>query len=846
MAARFFANLALHKAEILFQKKSTKMLRNYLLIALRNLTAHKLFSVINVLGLTIGLACVMMIALFVRSEVGFDTQWTNADRTYRVMRNFELPGSGAPLYLATNAPPVGPLLKIDFPQFEHVIRLMDNTAVLSMPDNADSYYEDGLYFADPDVFEVFNVPLVQGNPQELFTGPFQVVIDEALAQKYFPAGGALGGTIMMSGSVPVRVTGVMQNLPRNTHLDAHAFVSMQTAEVMLGDSMQSWGFNNFHTYVVAEQGYNMANFEAQSDDFFRRRMGEDAPSFTSYSVIKVTDIHLQSHRDNELQANGSATVVLTFSAIAVFILLIACFNFMNLSTARSISRAREVGMRKVCGASRGQIAMQFLTESIVIAAIAVAVATLLVLALLPAFNALLGTSLSLELMSNFWVLPILCGFAVFVGTLAGLYPALYLASFPSATILRGELTKGRSGAVLRKALVVLQFTISIALVIASGIALSQLQYAQTLDLGFQKEQILIYRGSGQSGLGNDYETMKQELLRHPQIVSVTAANLMPGDQNTNADGFRYEGGGPDQIGMGYLNVDFDFFETFGIEFLNGRSFSEERGTDLLVEPTEQTPRTSANFILNELAAEQLGWSANNAQGKWLEVVMDREMTKVVRGNVIGVVDNIYFSSIREAIKPIYYRVMTSQSSTGSFPNLRHMAVRVTGNNLDETLAYIDATWNRFVPGVPIRQSFLNADFEALYEGERRQGVIFTWFSAMAIFIAALGLFGLASYMTGQRTREIGIRKVLGSTVGQLVGLLTKDFLILVCIAMLLAWPLAAYFMSGWLQSFAYRVGLNPLIFLMAGGVAIVIAALTVGLLVARTASNNPALSLRHE
>lgn len=822
------------------------MLRNYLLVAIRNLSSHKLFSVINVLGLTIGLACVMLIALFVRSEVGYDTQWINADRTYRVMRNFNPPGGGAPLYLATNAPPVGPLLKLEFSQFEQVVRLMDNTAVLSMPDSADSYYEPGLYFADPEVFEVFDIALLQGNPQELFTGPFQVVIDESLAQKYFPRGDALGGTITMSGEVPVRVTGIMENLPRNTHLDAHAFVSMQTADVILGARMQSWGFNNFHTYVVTEPGYDMANFEARSDDFFRRHMGEDAPSFTSFSTIKVTDIHLQSQRDNELQANGSAVVVLTFSAIAVFILLIACFNFMNLSTARSLSRAREVGMRKVCGASRGQIALQFLTESIVIAALAVAVATLLVLALLPAFNALLGTSLSLQLFANIWVLPTLLALALFVGALAGLYPALYLASFPAATILRGELTKGRSGVALRKALVVLQFTISIALVIASGIALAQLRYAQSLDLGFQKEQILVYRGSGQSGLGEDYETMKRELLRHPQIVAVTAANLMPGDQNTNADGLRFEGGGPDPIGMGYLNVDFDFFETFGIEFLTGRPFSEERGTDLFIEPSEDKPRSNASFILNELAARQLGWDAGTAQGKWLESVLDREGTRVVRGNVIGVVDNIYFSSIREAIKPVYYRVMPSQSNSGGFPNLRHMAVRVTGNELDETLAYIDATWKRFVPGVPIRQSFLDADFQALYEGERRQGVLFAWFSAMAIFIAALGLFGLASYMTAQRTREIGIRKVLGSSVGQVVSLLTKDFLVLVSIAVLLAWPLAAYFMNGWLRSFAYRVGLDPLIFIGAGGVALVIAALTVGLLVARTASSNPALSLRHE
>ena len=822
------------------------MLRNYLLVALRNLTAHKLFSVINVLGLTIGLACVVLIALFVRSEVGFDTQWSKADRTYRIMRNFNPPGGAAPLYLATNAPPVGPLLKLDFPQFEKVVRLMDNTAVLSMSNSADSYYESGLYFADPEVFEVFEIPMLQGDPQTPFDGPFQAVIDEGLAQKYFPDGNALGGTITMYGNTSVRVTGVMENLPRNTHLDAHAFVSMQTADAILGERMQSWGFNNFHTYVVAEPGYDMADFEAQAPDFFRRHMGEDAPSFTSFSVIRLTDIHLHSQRDNELKENGNATVVLTFSAIAIFILLIACFNFMNLSTARSLSRAREVGMRKVCGASRGQIAAQFLTESIVIAALAVCASTLLVLLLLPAFNALLGTSLALNLFNDVWVLPTLCGMAVLVGGLAGLYPALYLASFPSATILRGELTKGRGGVVLRKALVVLQFTISIALVIASGIALSQLRYAQSLDLGFEKAQTLIYRGSGQAGLGANYDTMKQELLRHPQIESVTAANLMPGDQNTNADGVRFEGSDLEVIGMGFLNVDFDFFETFGIEFLNGRSFSQERGTDLFEIPTSEKPQTTANFIVNELAAQQMGMSADSAVGKWFESILDREQTQIVRGNIVGVVDNIYFSSIREAIKPVYYRVMPSQSPNNSFPNLRSMAIRVTGNDLERTIADINEIWNRFVPGVPIQQSFLDADFQALYEGERRQSVIFTWFSAMAIFIAALGLFGLASYMTGQRTREIGIRKVLGSTVGQVVSLLTKDFLVLVCIAMLLAWPLAAYFMNGWLQSFAYRVGLNPLIFIVAGVLAIVIAALTVGLLVARTASNNPALSLRHE
>ncbi len=822
------------------------MLRHYFVIAARNLKSHLLFSCINILGLTIGVASVILIALFVRAEVNYDKQWTNADRTYRVMRNFNPPGGGAPLYLATNAPQVGPLLALEYPQFDYVIRLMDNTAVLSRPNSTDSFYESGLYFADADVFSVFDIPLLEGDPENLFNGPFQVVINQELAEKYFPQGGALGGTILMNGEVPVLVTGVMENLPRNTHLDARAFTSMQTAQVILGERMQSWGFNNFHTYIVADESFDLASFESQMPDFLSRHIGEQAPSFTSFTVMKLTDIHLNSARDNELQDNGSGVTVMTFSAIAVFILLLACFNFMNLSTARSLARAREVGMRKVCGASKLNIATQFLSESLLVAILAVALATVIVQLSLPAFNSLLGSSLSLDITQNLWVLPSLLLFALLVGVLAGLYPAFYLASFSSATILRGELSRGKSGQLLRKLLVVMQFAISIAMVTATGIALSQLRYAQTLDLGFAQEEVLVYRGSGQQGLGGSYYTMKQELLRHPQILSVTAANLMPGDQNTNADGVRFEGGGAGVIGMPYLNIDFDFFETFDIEFYAGRSFSQERGTDLFLEPVPGEPSANANFIINELAAQQMGWTAETAVGKWMESVMDQAATQVVRGTVVGVVDNIYFSSIREAVKPVYYRVMNSQSRVNPFPNLRSMAIRISGEQRGETIAFINSTWNQFVPGIPIQQSFLEADIDGLYESERRQGILFSWFSAMAIFIAALGLFGLASYMTGQRAREIGIRKVLGSSVLQLVQLMSKDFLLLVIVAIAIAWPAAAYFMSSWLDNFAYRVEMSPSIFVVSGVLALLIATLTVGLLSARIAARSPALSLRHE
>ena len=558
--------------------------------------------------------------------------------------------------------------------------------------------------------------------------------------------------------------------------------------------------------------------------------------------------HLNSQRDNELQPNGNITTVYTFSAIAFFILLIACFNFMNLSTARSATRAREVGLRKTLGADRAQVMTQFLGESILLTLIAVVVAVGLVQLLLPWFNNLIGLDLSVGYLENPSVILLLVGLASIVGLFSGSYPAFYLASFTPANILKGELTHGSGGVKLRKTLVIMQFSISIALVVAAGIALSQLRYAMNLDPGYNREQVLLYQGGAIEGLGPNYQTMKQELLRHPEVVSVTAANLMPGDQNTNSDGIRYEGGVDDFIGLPYLNVDYDFFETFDINFVTGRSFSRERPTDLFVEPNEENPSSTAAYILNGIAAAQIGFTPEEALDKWFEVGRggNSDTSLSARGPIIGVVDNIYFSSIREAVKPVYYRLMEHDNPQDQFPNFGQMAIKVSGQNMTETLDLIAATWAEFLPEVPVRQSFLDQKLDALYQSESKQSDIFTAFSVMAFFIAGLGLFGLASYLTEQRTREIGIRKVLGSSVVGIVSLLTRDFTRLVLIANLIAWPAAWYFMSGWLQNFAYRTPIGIGIFIFAAVLAWAIASLTVGLLAAISANANPTLSLRHE
>ncbi|MDA1369290.1 MAG: ABC transporter permease [Proteobacteria bacterium] len=824
------------------------MLKNFLLLTFRNLKANRLFTLINILGLAIGLTCVILIALFVRHETGYDKHWANADRTYKVMRTFLAGNTSPALYLATNAPQAGPLLRQDFPEFENVVRIMNGgQLIINDPETNQAFFEFGLHFADPDVYEVFDIPLLAGSWESALQAPLQMVINQTLANKYFPDGNAVGNSLLVAGQAPVQITAVMEDLADNTHLNAQGFISISTLVALFGEGfLENWGSNNFHTYVVTPENYNIETFVDSIPAFMNRHINENATSFTDFVVMPLPDIHLNSQRDNELGANGNIVTVYTFSAIAVVILLIACFNFMNLSTARSASRAREVGLRKTFGADRGQIALQFLGESVVLSLISVIIASVLVVFVLSWFNNLIDLQLQFSPLSEPLIPALLILLALAVGLVAGSYPAFYLSAFPTVNILRGELTRGSGGAKLRKILVVAQFSISIALVVASGIALSQLRYAMTMDPGFTKEQILIIRGNGVEGLGSNYQTMKQELLRHPSVVSVTAANLMPGDQNTNSDGVRYEGSDENFVGLPYLSVDYDFFETFDIELITGRSFSQQRGTDLFIEPTTDNPNTSAAYIVNEIAARQMGYSPDEVLNKWFEVGRGGGGSLTARGPVIGVANNIYFSSIREAVKPVYYRVMEHDNPSRQFPNFGQMALKLSGNDMTETLNFIESTWTSFLPGTPYRQEFMDQRFEEMYRSEQRQSEIFTAFSIMAILIAGLGLFGLASYLTEQRTKEIGVRKVLGSGVADIVTLLTKDFSKLVLIANLIAWPAAWYFMNNWLESFAYRTPMSVGIFLFAGVLAWLIASVTVGTLAAITANINPTLSLRHE
>jgi putative ABC transport system permease protein len=820
------------------------MLKNYLTIALRNLVKHKLYSAINIFGLAVGLACCIAIALFVRQELSYDTQWAHADRIWRITREFKGSNGNASLRLATNAPQAGPLLEADFAEIEEMGRLMGTRVLVSRGETA--FYEPEFTAADQGFLGIFDFEFVRGEPAGALTEPFTLILTESLAQKYFGNEDPLGQTLTVENQVELKVTGVIRDLPQTTHLELSMIASLPTFQALYGARFsENWGSNNFLTYIRLPEGYDIAQLEAQLPAFYTKHIAEDATEWTQFHPQRLTSIHLHSNLDNEIGTNGSIGVVYTFGAVAAFLLIIACINFMNLSAARSMQRAKEVGMRKVLGAERRQLIFQFLGESILLCGIATLLAVALVELLLPVFATFIGSELSFDYASDPRVAGGLIALALLVGLVAGSYPAFYISAFTPASVLKGDVTRGKSGALFRKGLVVTQFAISIALIIATGVVYSQMRFARQLDLGLNKEQVVTLAGSPTGGLGESYQAMKDEWLRLPGVVNVTASNLVPSNQNTNGMGIRYEGGDPEGRGMPPLFVDFDFFETYEIALVAGRSFNQQFASDRVVLPTAETPQTTGNFILNELAARQAGWTPEEALGKWFELeICDGCDDGAVRGEVVGVARDIHFSSIREAIKPVFYFV--APEKLFGFPALGIASIRVRPENLDATLAAIDATWQKFLPDQPVVRSFLDDRFEALYQNERRQGQVFLFFALLALLVACLGLFGLAAFTTETRTKEIGVRKVMGGSVWDIVKLLTWELSKLVLLANLIAWPVAWFLMRRWLENFAYRIDLGPMVFLGAAVMALLVAWVTVGALAARAATSRPILALRYE
>jgi putative ABC transport system permease protein len=806
------------------------MFSNYLKIAWRNIVGNPLFSAINIIGLSIGLACCIIITLFVRYELSYDKHWVNADRTYRVTRDF----FGNNLKLAAVAPPIAPLLKDDFSEIEDIVRILGAGGItLSRGDLR--IVEENFAIADSNIFEFFNLEFISGDPETALARPTDIVLTQRAAERYFGNEDPVGQTLDLMGQTDVTVTAVIEDLPDNTHMAFELVGSIAAIPLMMGpEELENWGSNNYYTYLRLPEGYDPADLQAKFNDFLVKHWNEDAESISALGLQRLPDIHLTSNRDAEWRANGSIAVVYTFSAVAFVVLLIACINFMNLTTARSTQRAREVGIRKVVGARRDQLIIQFLGESVLLTAFAMLLAVAIVELVLPTFAGFLEKPLRFSLADG-GSLATLVASIVVVGLLAGSYPAFYLSRFRPADVLKGS-ASGSGSALLRKSLVVFQFATSIALLIATGVVIAQMQYARNIELGYDRSRNLVANLPFFADLWETYEPLKAELEAHPDILSVVYSSRVPGMQNLDGSGYVAEG---EQISretmqaLSDIKVDYQWFDHYDIQFLAGRAFRQNEMR--IEEPTEENP------VINETAARRFGWTPQEAVGKIIRQPTNRALNMFIDREVVGVVPDIHFSSLHNEIKSTVYAEPREGYS-------RRISVKLAPGDHRAAIEHFEAVWNRIVPEEPSQWEFLDDRFDALYRSEARQAEMFAVFSAFAIFVATLGLFGLASFTTERRTKEIGIRKVMGASVKDIVWLLTSDFTKLVLLANVIAWPVAYYFMNQWLTRFVYRApfGEWAWLFLAAAFAALAAAWLTISLQAGHAATARPVLALRYE
>ncbi len=808
------------------------MIKNYFKIAYRSLWKNKGYSAINIFGLAVGLATCLLIMVYVIDELSYDRYNENADRIYRVDGDIRFGGNH--FILAVAPDPMGPTLKKDYPAVEQYTRFRGYGGFLVKKGN-DNLREDRVIYADSTLFDVFTLPVISGDAKTALVAPNTIVITEKIARKYFNSTDVIGQSLIMNDTSNYKITAVIKNIPAQSHFDFDFFVSMSSIE----ESRQNnWVSNNFNTYILLKKGSDPKILEAQFPGMIEKYVGpqvkqvmnitmddfKKSGNWDRNSLTPLLQIHLHSNKTAELGPNGNMLYIYIFSSIAILILLIACINFMNLSTARSSGRAKEVGIRKVLGSLRGNLIKQFLTESILISFLALLLALIFSVLLLPYFNQLAGKEMSIGFLSNPWLLPALIALVLIVGFLAGSYPAFFLSAFQPIEVLKGKLAGGFKNSWLRSGLVVFQFWISIILLISTGIIYRQLNYIRSKDLGFNREQVLVMRNT--NALGTQAKAFKNEVLKIPGILNLTMTGFLP-TSAWRSDNPLFPDAIPDQkraLSAQIWNIDENYIPTLGMQIIKGRNFSEQFLTD------------SSGIILNEAAVNLLGFKdpIDKPLYSMNSFTDSKDLTKL---HVIGVIKNFNFNSLREQVTPL---ALLYRNQPGA------IAIRIDAKNSHDLVNQLENKWKAMAPGQPFSYSFMDDDFNRMYDSEQRTGKIFITFAMLAIFIACLGLYGLVTYAAEQRTREIGIRKVLGASVGNIVGMLSKDFLKLVLISALIAFPLAGWMMSKWLQDFAYRIDMGWIIFVAAGLVALFIAFGTICFQAIKAAVMNPVKSLRTE
>lgn len=802
------------------------MIKNYITTALRSLLKNKAFTIINVLGLALGLAICLLIIFYVADELSYDRYNANAERICRV--NADIKYGGNTSSYAVTPPPLAAALKSNFPEVENSTRLIQASNV-QFKKGFENVPENKSVYADNSIFSVFTLPMLVGNPKNALTAPNSIVISERAARKYFNATNVTGRYLtLVNGNINYKITGVIKDIREQSHFNFDYFLSRSSKELK-GDT--NWNSFAFNTYLLLKPGTDQKKFEIKLNALVRQHFGlqnyqrlEKGGNYIHLNLTPLTDIHLKSNRQFELGTNNNITYVYIFSAIALFILLIACINFMNLSTARSANRAREVGVRKVLGSSRKGLIAQFIFESLTVTLCATIIAALSAWALLPLFNQMSGKEISISLQTLRWLLPSLLLIVIVVGILAGSYPAFYLSSFRPIDVLKGKLSVGFKGSNFRNFLVILQFSISIFLIIGTLVIYNQLNYIQHKNLGFDRKQVLVIKNV--QVLENS-KSFKENVKQIRGVENATLSGFLPtGSLRAPNSVFKdKDATAKNAMFTEIWPVDEDYLSTMGMSLAQGRNFSSQLKTD------------SSKVIINETAARILGYY-NNPLNKKLYSPEDQGGKTVVKEYaVIGVIKDFNFKSLRDNITPV---VMTLASDNGA------LSIKANSKNLRPFISRIEKEWNKLSPNQHLEYSFMDQDFDAAYSFDQRTGTIFLSFTIFAMIIACLGLFGLAAFAAEQRNREIGIRKVLGADVSAVIALLSKDFIKLVLISICIAAPLAWLAMNQWLQGFAYRQNIQWWIIVSAAFGSIVIAFVTISAQSVRAALANPVESLRSE
>lgn len=795
------------------------MLKNLLLVAIRNFKRDKWYSLLNILGLTIGITFSLFLIFYIKDELGYDRWNKNADRLYRITSYIKEPERDT-MKLAITQVPLGPTLKNEYPEVEEATRFVSSGKPIFK--NGDvRFYEEKVFFADSNLFRVFTHQFIEGDPKTALAAPHSLVLTESIAEKYFgKTQGVIGKALQNDKGETYKVTAVIKDVPKNSHIRFNILASFSTLPKDFGGD--NWGNFSMYTYVLLKPNTNPRAFEAKLKPMYEKHMARIFAQFNikiRYGVQPVTAIHLHSDMGNEPEELGSVSYIYIFSSVALFMLLIACINYMNLTTARSARRAKEIGVRKVTGSTQSQLVAQFLVESTLTALFALVLSIGMIALLLSTFNMLSGKQISFGAILQPGTFLILIAIILFVGLVGGSYPAFYLSGFNPISILKGKLSKGSSNATLRRVLVIVQFSISMIMIICTWVVYNQLHYLRTVDLGFNKQQVLSLAANSSNDIRPKIEAFQNEMRKNPHILSVSTSQATPGigDINFNLFNIETKNGFVDK-GVDVYGIDENYFKTLGMEIKQGRGFMGRADT-------------ARRVVVNQSMVKYFEW--DNPIGKRLRQSGDT----TGYFEVIGVVKDFNQKSLYNPITPLilYYN-----------PNSNRIQLKLAGSDIPSTMASIEKSWKNFFPDLPFAYTFLDQDFDSQYAADQKRGKIFTAFSILTILITCLGLLGLIAFTTEQRQKEISIRKVMGAGIAQIVPLLTRNFVFLVGFSCIIAFPVAWLFMHNWLKIFPYNTGLSITPFLLSALTVLLITLLTVMFHAVRAAVASPTKALKAE